>query len=481
MDYVPGQALDARLAGLQGQIPRTLAPKDLAPGLVARNYTIAVLQVGQQLAGALHHAHQRGVLHRDVKPSNVLLSEEGRAVLVDFGLHALQAEDGTEAASRLTREGSAPGTLLYMAPEQLSEGLYDVRSEVYALGATLYELLALHPPFQGKNRSSTERLILAGGASNLRSKKGGVAPDVDAVIQRALSPDPARRYVDMHAFADDLQRLIERKPVAARPDSLAYRLRRWATRQPALAAVSGLLAFLLVAIPSVWIVNQERNNRDLRQALDREKEARATEEDLSRYVISVLESADPNLNEPSAATRQILERGVTQLEQRLSLRPLRQAEVRRVLGRIHSNLALWESADQLLHQSLETWTTEHQRRHSEGAPEVDIRRALDQVVESRSVLALFLENRNRLAEALPHRMALEQDIATLSTPNSWRSLHARANWMRIAQLVQGMPDGQPVPTAEAYKQALREAVEAIDSASISDPVHAEAPWGGSAP
>ncbi|MEM8713912.1 MAG: serine/threonine-protein kinase, partial [Planctomycetota bacterium] len=145
----------------------------------SRTWVKESLDLAAQIADALHHAHARGILHRDVKPSNVLVSEAGQASLIDFGLHALDEETPSET-ERLTREGSAPGTLLYMAPEQLENGSFDVRSEVYALGATLYEMLTGEPPFRGPSRSATEQLIRRGGPTSLRRGRPAISTDVDA-------------------------------------------------------------------------------------------------------------------------------------------------------------------------------------------------------------------------------------------------------------------------------------------------------------
>ncbi|MEZ6016116.1 MAG: serine/threonine-protein kinase [Planctomycetota bacterium] len=461
LEYVDGCSLAKRLADVEGQPLRGLRGSALSAGLAGRSWTGAALEVGRQIAAALHHAHQRGILHRDVKPSNVLLGVDGRARVIDFGLHALLDDEATDApATRLTRAGVAPGTLLYMAPEQLEEGTYDVRSEVYALGATLYELLTRAPPFQGSNRSTTERLIRAGAPRPLRAIAPAVPRDVEAVVLRALSLDPTRRYVDMRAFEDDLERARDGRPVAARPDSAWYRLRRWIGRQPTLAALTFAVTALVVAAPTVVIVQQRDHARALRAAYDEERAARLAAEDLSSFVVDVLEAADPNKAEPNEAVQQILERGVERLEARLAVLPTQRAELQRILGRIHGSLGLFDVSQALLERSLETLEQHRSELVAAGADEAQRRQALARVVDSRAALALVLETRGARVAAFGQRRLLADELAQLWTPESWAAKHARANWMRmVAEMPdEAFPNGDR-PTEDEVLSALRSAAD----------------------
>src|SRR5262249_14717110 len=156
---VPGCTLAEALRRLQGRSPESLTGADLAravaevsgreaPAIVepfAGSWVAACLHVARQIAVALDHAHGRGVVHRDVKPSNIVLTPGGRAMLLDFGLTS------QEGADRVTRTGSQVGTLYYMSPEQLQgDRRIDGRTDVYSLGVTLYELLTLQVPYRGE-------------------------------------------------------------------------------------------------------------------------------------------------------------------------------------------------------------------------------------------------------------------------------------------------------------------------------------------
>jgi len=468
MEFVDGFSLAERLEALEGRAPEGLSGADLAPGFAGRTWVAACLDVARQVAEALAHVHSRGILHRDIKPSNVLLTAEGRARLIDFGLHALDRE-ADPAGERLTREGSAPGTLLYMAPEQIERGRYDARSEVYSLGVTLYELLTLQPPFRGADRSSTERLVRAGAPDPIRPRNRAVSGDVEAVTLKALSVDPARRYADADAFADELSRALEGRPVRARPDSVFYRARRWAVREPALATAIVALVTLAVVTPTVVIVAQRRNNARLQRVLSEERLARLHAEDLTSFVVDVLQSSDPNVSDDNQAMRRVLERGVARVDERLAQRPGRRGVVLSMLGRIHGNLGLNREGVELLTSAVEALEAEHRRRVSVDAPADGTRSARLDLAEARARLASLLELVDALSPALRERRALVEDLTAVYGASSWRVVQARADAMRLSSRVPGEKDnGGPEFTPLDIERALREAVAAIEAAPDAD-------------
>ena len=200
-----------------------------------------VAQVGVQAAEALHYAHQQGTLHRDVKPGNLLLDEEGTVYVADFGL-ARAIDDSHRPCS-----DDYVGTARYMAPEQL-QGIADARSDVYALGLTLYELLTLRPAFD-QQRGTT---MVAGQAlpqpDPPRNLDPGIPRDLETIVLKCLAADPAKRYPSADALAADLRRFLEDRPIRARRTSLVERTARWCRRNPALATVSALALLSLVSL-----------------------------------------------------------------------------------------------------------------------------------------------------------------------------------------------------------------------------------------
>ncbi len=196
---------------------------------------------GEHVARALDAAHLAGVVHRDVKPSNVLL-DRGQAVVVDFGL----ARSTTNQT--LTRQGAVAGTLHYMPPEQLQRGASPLnpQGDVYGLGATLYELLAGNPPFQAETTEALIHQILTGEPISLR--RMGVPTDLAAIVEQALEKDRERRYPSAAAFAADLRRFVNGEAVLARPTSRLYRWRRRIQRNPRAALGITLATGALLAL-----------------------------------------------------------------------------------------------------------------------------------------------------------------------------------------------------------------------------------------
>jgi len=218
-----------------------------------------------QVCDAVDHAHDKGVVHRDLKPSNILVDKHGAPKVIDFGVARSETRD-VPGGPVPTAAGQVVGTMTYMAPEQARGEIdrVDRRSDVYALGAVLFELVCGAPAFCSGSESSvdTARAIREGRVPRLRPVKGTLPRDVETIIRRAMHPDPGRRYQTAAALGDDLRRFLDDEPVHARRDDAWYRLRtgarRTAVRHPwlttaAIVALAALLTHTLIArIVLVW-------------------------------------------------------------------------------------------------------------------------------------------------------------------------------------------------------------------------------------
>lgn len=191
------------------------------------------------VARALAFAHAQGVIHRDVKPSNVLVEPSGQPVLLDFGV---ALDSGTDAPS-LTRTGETAGTPAYLAPELISgeRARPDERCDVYALGITLYECLTLQQPFTAPTRESLYRTILEGTPQDARRRNAQIPRDLAVIVATAIERDPQRRYASANALAQDLEAFVAGREIAARPARAFERALRWARREPRQALLVGAL------------------------------------------------------------------------------------------------------------------------------------------------------------------------------------------------------------------------------------------------
>ena len=211
-----------------------------------------------EVADGLEYAHRQGVIHRDIKPSNLLLSPEGRLSINDFGLARLLEVPG------MTMTGEFVGTPAYMSPEQITSGRVplDHRTDIYSLGATLYELLTLQPPFTGERRDQVLAQILHKEPKAPRKLNKKIPVDLETICLKALDKDPDRRYQGAEAMADDLRRYVNRFAISARRAGPVERLGKWLRRHPGLAAgvVLALLALSLAGFFAVqsWRDRQER-------------------------------------------------------------------------------------------------------------------------------------------------------------------------------------------------------------------------------
>jgi serine/threonine protein kinase len=211
-----------------------------------RRYFDRVAGLGRQAALALESAHQSGIVHRDVKPGNLLLDLRGQLWVTDFGLAQVTGDAG------LTITGELLGTLRYASPEQLlaRRGIVDHRSDIYSLGATLYELVTLQPPFEGRDRHALIRQIADDDPAPPGDLDPAVPAELETIVLKALRKDPTERYATAQELADDLQRFLDRRPIVARRPTLSARVRGWSRRHPALVG-SAVVALILVSAASL--------------------------------------------------------------------------------------------------------------------------------------------------------------------------------------------------------------------------------------
>ncbi len=243
--------------------------------------------IALRLAEAVDHAHGRGVLHRDIKPSNVLLAEiaqdgdkllkgehlEVSPKLTDFGMAKLLEQEGGE-----TRTGEIIGTVAYMSPEQ-AEGRvdeFDVRTDVYSLGAILYEMLLGAAPYAGKSDVDTLRQLVTSEPLAPRRIRPDVPRDLEAITLRCLAKRPSDRYATAHELAADLRRFLSHEPTVARPLTPWQIAAKWARRRPAVAALATLSvvsAAILLAGGALYTVRLRQHTEELRQAVTAREEA----------------------------------------------------------------------------------------------------------------------------------------------------------------------------------------------------------------
>jgi serine/threonine protein kinase len=236
----------------------------------SRGYCNSVARLMIQAADAIQHAHEYGVIHRDVKPSNLLLDRDGKLWVTDFGLARMQSDSG------VTITGDVVGTLRYMSPEQAAgaTGLVDARADVYSLGATLYELLTLRPAHSGDNRQQVLKHIETREPTRPRQLNPAIPVDLETITLRALAKARDERYSSAAELANDLRLFLEGRPTVARRPTLLDRAGKWAMRHRAAVSVAAGVMLLITAISlaAAVLISRERvrtveKNNELERAL----------------------------------------------------------------------------------------------------------------------------------------------------------------------------------------------------------------------
>jgi tRNA A-37 threonylcarbamoyl transferase component Bud32 len=278
LEFCPGGSLDRKLEG-------TPLPPAEAAVLV------------EKLARAMHFAHQKGVVHRDLKPGNVLLAEDGAPKIADFGL-ARQLDGAGQ-----TSTGQVLGTPSYMAPEQaVGEGkTAGPAADVYALGAILYECLTGRPPFRAATSLDTLLQVVKQEPVAVRQLQPKTPPDLDTICRKCLEKDPGRRYASAADLADDLARFLRHEPIRARPLGTTERLGRWCRRRPGAAAALVLALLVVVAALAAWYAFTRRLGRELQRTEQARAAAAAAEERLQESLTrQAAERLDADLRQLTA-------------------------------------------------------------------------------------------------------------------------------------------------------------------------------------
>lgn len=246
------------------------------PGATRQEYLRSVAVLGIQAANALEHAHQQGIIHRDIKPAKFILDAISKLYVTDFGLARIEADAG------LTMTGDVVGTLRYMSPEQATGNrIVDHRADIYSLGATLYELAALKPAFSESDRRQLLKQVAFEEPTPLRRMDPDIPSELETIVHTAMSKEVDLRYQTAQQLADDLQRFLDHRPIVAKPPTISQIVTKWVRRNPAIAWAC-CLCMALVLIGALLFSLRERANAKKIEELATSLQRQLAEQHLER-------------------------------------------------------------------------------------------------------------------------------------------------------------------------------------------------------
>ncbi|MBL8767667.1 MAG: serine/threonine protein kinase [Planctomycetes bacterium] len=303
----------------------------------------ARLDLFARVCDAVHHAHQRGVVHRDLKPANVLVTADGAPKVLDFGVARVTQAERQE--TMMTAVGQIIGTLGYMSPEQARGDVdLDTSSDVYSLGVVLYALLAGRMPYDttGKTLHDAIRTVIEMDPVSISTVAPALRGDVATIVHKALEKTKERRYESGAALGADVRRFLNHEPIAARPPTAMYHLRKFAQRNRAL--VVGACGLVLTLIASTVIA--------ITLTIQKERE-RAEADAVAQFLSDLFVAAMPKDRDPSSLTAlELLDAGVERLDRYTSGEPVRRAVLLEALGKTYRELSVHDRAEALLREAL---------------------------------------------------------------------------------------------------------------------------------
>jgi serine/threonine protein kinase/tetratricopeptide (TPR) repeat protein len=364
-----------------------------------------------QVCDGVQHAHQKAIIHRDLKPSNVLVTlQDDRPVpkIIDFGVAKATTRALTEG-TLFTEVGALIGTPEYMSPEQAEMGGLDIdtRTDVYALGVILYELLTGTLPFDGRalrekgldeirrtirevepprpsTRITQSGTALSDVAQNRRSEPGRLVGqlrgDLDWITMRALEKDRTRRYATANALALDIRRSLTNEPVTAGPPSARYRVGKFVRRHRLAVAAAAVLVALLATFAGVMTMQAQRIARER----DRANREAAAATQVSDFLVGLFNVSDPGEARGNSVTaREILDKGARAMQETLREQPEIQARLQTTMGTVYTSLGVYDAARALLEQAVQT------RRRVLGDDHADTLHAINQLANAYWYLGRF--------------------------------------------------------------------------------------------
>jgi TolB-like protein/tRNA A-37 threonylcarbamoyl transferase component Bud32 len=431
MKFVEGGQLD-------GVVRRTPMSLRQAAELIAK------------VARTVHYAHEHGILHRDIKPGNILLDEKGEPHLTDFGLARL-----VESESTMTRTLEVLGTPSYMAPEQAAGNNAAISSvtDVYGLGAVLYQLLTGQPPFAGGTTYETIKLVLDSEPRPPRQLNPKIDRDLSTICLKCLDKDPQRRYPSALALAEDLERWLKHEPIQARRSGVFARGKKWVRRNPARALSAGSLVALTVA--TGWIIwKSELIRQPLTngiavlpfESLDQQKEQAAFADGVQDDILTKLAKiADLKVISRNSVMEYRGKRNLRQIGDALRVSHVLEGSARRSGDRIHLNAQLIDTRT-----DTHVWAEEYDRNLND-------------------LFAIQSEIAQKVAEHLHAKLSATEKASVEEKPT--QDLVAYDFYVRAVSMIYSVqvPSDRTADTPLDAGKTLSEAVDLLNKAVARDP------------